>query len=398
MIRHWMMIAGMLALASITHTAMAQPVAPPRGQSATPVQSAPQVVTDTRPQNPITWTVIEYASDQNARVNLKSTAVRSQARGSATITRTKDQTVVNLSLNSLTGNWASLNVYAVSDSAEVSNLGTVAVVNGNGSKVFNTPLTTFMLVVSPETNLVKITPSTKIVLLSEVPAGFEVVPGPLGVKIPWNVSNGQSVTRLLDFSSFANRTSTSKQLTVSKNSALSEANANIVPRRDGTVHIYTRLRSSATSKDYVLWALSSDNKVVKLGYSNSQRGEMEVQGEITLDKFGLFITAEQHASSVATPEGELVAATDTDIGTVSATLIAEPAAVLSVKYCRYTDCADENSGNWSDTFTDASGPHDQPLPKPAKYKFLCTDPRVTPRQQDVECYISCQVKFTIRKP
>ena len=84
-------------------------------------------------------------------------------------------------------------------------------------------------------------------------------------------------------------------------------NFNVEPRKDGPTMVTARfheLKEAPGGKVYVLWAVSPDNKFVKLGQvvNTGQRNEAEIKSETTLPDFGLLITLE--ASEATTPTGD----------------------------------------------------------------------------------------------
>ena len=91
------------------------------------------------------------------------------------------------------------------------------------------------------------------------------------------------------------------------------ANFNIEPRKDGPTMITARfheLKEAPAGQVYVLWAVSPDNKFVKLGQivNTGGRNEAEIKSETTLPEFGLLVTAEEGApkDDAAMPRGAVV--------------------------------------------------------------------------------------------
>jgi hypothetical protein len=81
--------------------------------------------------------------------------------------------------------------------------------------------------------------------------------------------------------------------------ALTGARANvfITPRKDGPAPVKMRfheLKEAPAGKVFVLWAVSPDNKFVKLGQivNTGKRNEAEIQAETTIPDFGLLVTME----------------------------------------------------------------------------------------------------------
>src|SRR6185503_5000893 len=81
--------------------------------------------------------------------------------------------------------------------------------------------------------------------------------------------------------------------------ALTGARANvfITPRKDGPTEVKLRfheLKDAPSGQVYTVWAVSPDNKFMKLGQivNVAGRNEAEIKSEVALPDFGLFITTE----------------------------------------------------------------------------------------------------------
>ena len=81
--------------------------------------------------------------------------------------------------------------------------------------------------------------------------------------------------------------------------ALTGARANvfITPRKDGPTEVKMRfhdLKEAPAGQKFIVWAVSSDNKFVKLGevVATGGRNEAEIKSETTLPDFGLVVTME----------------------------------------------------------------------------------------------------------
>ncbi|HYJ45382.1 MAG TPA: hypothetical protein VEV81_02130, partial [Pyrinomonadaceae bacterium] len=86
------------------------------------------------------------------------------------------------------------------------------------------------------------------------------------------------------------------------------ANIKVEPRKDGPTTITARfheLKEAPAGQVFVLWAVSPDNKFVKLGQivNTGGRNEAEIKSETTLADFGLLVTLEDE---VAMPHGQVV--------------------------------------------------------------------------------------------
>jgi len=94
--------------------------------------------------------------------------------------------------------------------------------------------------------------------------------------------------------------------------ALTGARANvfITPRKDGPTEVKMRfheLKDAPAGQKFVLWAVSPDNKYVKLGQvvNTPGRNEAEIKSETTLTDFGLVVTME--GADAEMPAGPSVA-------------------------------------------------------------------------------------------
>jgi hypothetical protein len=106
------------------------------------------------------------------------------------------------------------------------------------------------------------------------------------------------------------RRGTDTQMKINLTGAMTGARANVFiePRKDGPTTIKMRfheLKDAPAGQTYVVWAVSPDNKFVKLGQivNTGQRNEAQIQTETALQDFGLFITMEDERS---TPAGAIV--------------------------------------------------------------------------------------------
>lgn len=265
------------------------------------------------------WSVVEYPVNKEVTVNLTPNGI-ANATGRAIIHRMADGTAINLNLSGLTNDVNNLNLYAVDPAGRATLLGPIAV--SNGAATFNTmtPLDKFMLVLSPESNLTTFTPQTNVLFRSAVPQGFAVVPlasygerdgAPVGEKVSAISTTGATSAYnapLLGIPGFRRGTDTEMKIKFSGAMTGARANVFIEPRKDGPTTIKMRfheLKEAPGGQVYAVWAVSPDNKFVKLGQivNTGQRNEAQIQTETALQDFGLFITLE---SEQTTPAGEIV--------------------------------------------------------------------------------------------
>jgi len=91
----------------------------------------------------------------------------------------------------------------------------------------------------------------------------------------------------------------------------SRANVIITPRKDGPSEVKMRfheLKDAPAGQIYVLWAVTPDNKFVKLGQivNAAGRNEAEIRSETALADFGLLVTTEEATGTSADPMGAAI--------------------------------------------------------------------------------------------
>ncbi|MCA1620139.1 MAG: hypothetical protein LC795_12695 [Acidobacteria bacterium] len=266
------------------------------------------------------WSVIEYPAQKEVIVDFTPGANYNTARGRAKVMRMADHTMINLDLSGLPADVTSVNLYAVDPLGKVTLLGPVNVSNGVATQSFNTPLNRFMLMLSPEANLSAYRPDTAYVFRSAVPQGFAVIPlsstdredgAAVGEKVSATTTAGGSsayAAPMLNVRGMKRGDDTQLKVNLTGELTGSRVNFNIEPRKDGPTTVTARfheLKESPGGKVYVLWAVSPDNKYVKLGQivNTGRRNEAEIKSETTLRDFGLLITLEDESS---TPRGVIV--------------------------------------------------------------------------------------------
>jgi len=266
------------------------------------------------------WTVVEFPADQETVVNLMPTTIIPNATGRARVLRTASGTTVRLDLSGITGDVSNLNLYAVDSMGRVTLLGPVTTTNGAATFSTTTPLNRFMMVLSPDANLTTITPETRVVLRSAVPQGLAVVPlsssgerdgAAVGERVAATTTSGGTpayAAPMLGIPGFRRGTDTEMKIKFSGEMTGARANVYLEPRKDGPTTIKMRfheLKDAPAGRVYVLWAVSPDNKFVRLGQivNTGQRNEAQIQTETALQDFGLFVTLEEEGS---TPTGTII--------------------------------------------------------------------------------------------
>jgi hypothetical protein len=292
-------------------------------QDTQPTQQTTTVTTQTTQavQNPDgTWTVIQYPADKEVVVDFTPAQTFSTAKGRARVVRMSDGTHVTLDLAGLPANAAAMNLYAVDPLGKVTMLGPVSFTNGVAQQSFVTPLDRFMLVMSPEANLTTYAPTGAYAFRSSVPQGFAVVPlsstdresgAIVGEKVSATSTAGSTsayTAPMLNIPGMKRGEDTQVKVNLAGALTGSRVNFNLEPRKDGPTVVVARfheLKEAPAGHVYVLWAVSPDNKYVKLGQvvNTGGRNEAEIKSETTLADFGLLITLE---NEVSTPAGVVV--------------------------------------------------------------------------------------------
>jgi hypothetical protein len=283
-------------------------------------------------QNPDgTYTIIEYPVKKEVTLNLTPITVTG-AKGVATILRDDDGTRIKLNLADVPADVTAMTLYAVDDKGMITALGPVAIANGTGTLAATTPLSKFMLVASPEPALTAYDTSTKVYFRSAVPEGFTVIPiartgdekvaavgapvaataqttttttpgavvsSPSGttVVIPMTEQKTTYSAPLLNIPAY--KTGDDTKIKVDFTGALTGARANVFikPRKDGPTEVTMRfheLKEAPAGQNFILWAVSPENKFIKLGQitNTGGRNEAEIKSEVPLPDFGLVVTME----------------------------------------------------------------------------------------------------------
>lgn len=267
-------------------------------------------------QNPDgTYTVIEYPAKKEVKIHLNPVTIKS-GKGIATILRDDDGTRIKLNLTEVPADVTTLTLYAVDDTGTVTPLGPITITNGTGTLTAAAPLTKFMLIASPAADLSAYSPETAVLFRSTVPEGFAVIPlttNPSGEKVsavstPGTTTAAVDVVPMLNIPAYKSGDDT--KIKVDFTGALEGARANIfiTPRKDGPTEVKLRfheLKEAPAGQTFVVWAVSPDQKFVKLGQvvNAPGRNEAEIKAETTLSDFGLLVTMENATADGVTPVG-----------------------------------------------------------------------------------------------
>jgi hypothetical protein len=279
-------------------------------------QEKPKTTTITK--NPDgTYTVIEYPAKKEIQINLNPVNIKT-GKGVATILRDDGGTRIKLNLTEVPADVTALTLYAVDDTGKVTPLGPIAISNGTGTFEAAVPLTKFMLVASPIADLTAYNPETKVIFRSAVPEGFAVIPvtSASGEKVAAVSTPGTTSTPMevpmLNIPAYKKGDDT--KIKVDFTGALTGARANvfITPRKDGPTEVNMRfheLKDAPAGKVFTLWAVSADQKFVKLGQiaNTPGRNEAEIKSEVTFPDFGLLVTMEDASATLVSPAGPKVA-------------------------------------------------------------------------------------------
>ncbi|MDX6559213.1 MAG: hypothetical protein QOF72_2262 [Blastocatellia bacterium] len=279
-----------------------------------------------------TYTIVEYPVGKETIVNLNPIGL-SGARGQATILRAADGTKVRVNLSGLPAEATAVNLYAVEPSGAVTMLGPVEVANGAGVFTTSIPLTKFMLVASPDSNLSTYGDSTQVYFRSAVPSGLTLIPltNAVGETIGAVAAPVTAVTDavvdsaiadytvpMLGIGTFKKGDDTKLKINFSGAMEGSRANVFIEPHKHGrTTEVLMRfhdLKEAPKGLAYVLWAVSPDNQFTRLGQIINVKGrnEAEIKSEVAYDDFGLMLTTE----SLGVTQGTIIRPSGHRVGVI----------------------------------------------------------------------------------
>ena len=275
-----------------------------------------QVQTTTVVQNPNgIYSIVEYPVGKETTVTLNPVTA---ALGRATIRRDPTGSTININLTNVPYDWSSLYAYAVEPNGTVTNLGAINPVNGSATFTAKTPLSRFMLVVSPEPGLTAYDVNTRVYLRSAVPSGLTVLPfsgsaSAVGEQVSTMVMPEYRVP-MLGIPTFKVGDETKLKINFSGAMEGSRANIFIKPHshaRATEVEIHFHdLKEAPKNTVYTLWAVSPSDEYQRLGSIVNVRGknEAEIKSETTFNDFGLMLTAEDAgtARTIIRPSGRRV--------------------------------------------------------------------------------------------
>lgn len=287
----------------------------PAKPTTTTITQTPTTVTKTVQHPDGTFTVIEYPVKKEVKVMLNPVTL-TNSKGEATILRDDDGTRIVLNLSAVPAEVTTVNLYAIDETGAVTSLGPVAITNGTGTLTATTPLSKFMLIGSPEGSLTAYDPNTKVFFRSAVPEGFAVIPHsttPVGEKVAATTAlttpaAATYTVPMLNIPNYKKGDDTKMKINFSGALTGTRANVFITPRKDGPTEVKLRfheLKEAPAGKVFNVWAVSPDNKFIKLGQvvNTPGRNEAEVKGEVLLPDFGLLVTMEDATATLVNPAG-----------------------------------------------------------------------------------------------
>ncbi|MCU1265487.1 MAG: hypothetical protein JWM21_1805 [Acidobacteria bacterium] len=264
-----------------------------------------------------TYTIIEYPVGREVALSLDPITL-TNAKGTATVLRDPNGTTIKLNLMGLPDDMTTLNLYAVDPDGVTTLLGPIAIDHGVAAFTTTTPMDKFMLIASPEPTLTTYGPDTKVYFRSAVPQGFAVVPfsrHPVGEKVSATTTSGEVgaspyTVPMLNIPAYKKGDDTKLKIGFSGDMTGARANVFLEPHKDGRTDVKFRfheLKEAPAGKTYTVWAVSPDNKFVKLGQIVNTGGhnEAEIQSQVALRDFGLLVTMED-AGGVNIPAGPRV--------------------------------------------------------------------------------------------
>jgi hypothetical protein len=278
--------------------------------TTTTVTQTPTTVTKTVQHPDGSFTVIEYPVGKETLVTLDPVALKG-AGGTATILRDDSGTRIKINMTGVPKEVTSVNLFAIDPAGTITSLGPVVIADGVGSFAGTTPLSKFMIVASPESTLTTYDP-TAVYFRSAVPTGFAVIPhtmNPVGEKVAATTTPTTAYTvPMLNIPAYKKGDDTKMKVNFSGALTGARANVFITPRKDGPTEVKLRfheMKEAPAGQVFTVWAVSPDNKFVKLGQvvNTAGRNEAEIKSEVALQDFGLFVTLEDATAALTNPLG-----------------------------------------------------------------------------------------------
>ncbi|MBD0373623.1 MAG: hypothetical protein ICV60_22505 [Pyrinomonadaceae bacterium] len=265
------------------------------------------------------WAVVEYPQGKEVSVDLLPTSLLPNAGGKAKVLRAQNETTIDLEVTNAGDD--TYHLYAV-DSLGNASLLTEARFGGESNTISaKTPLSRFMLILSPDSDLTSIEPNTRILLRSSVPEGMTVIPretgaGPEAVTMPVSLRSEPDTSNydapMLGITSLPKGKESQMRARYSTGFEMTRSSILIKPLKRGASQIKILLHLGEESLEdgsrYVLWAFTPNHSYSMLGQLSptGKKGEMKIETQTDLRDFGLFITIEGE-DVTATPAGPVLA-------------------------------------------------------------------------------------------
>ena len=278
-----------------------------------------------------TWTVIEYPEGREVIVELKPGMAMAEAKATAHVTRTGNDTAINLEVTGAIGAETTHQVYVVDSLGNATLLGTLNITDGAGTLNSKTALSKFMIVVSPEADLTAIGSETKISLRSVVPDGFAVVPRESQPDPARNATSEEPAVEpnasnvempsaepaspeyevpMLAVGSL--KRDSNRKLRAKFANGFTGVKATVVinAQKNGQAEVrlrFTDLRELPEGTHYVVWQVGPDKSYNALGHltQTSKKREFTLDAQSSSPDFGLLITFENSDATI--PAGSMVA-------------------------------------------------------------------------------------------
>ena len=252
-----------------------------------------------------TYSVIEYPIGREVSVNLIPGSMIAGGKGIARVMRSADGTRVVFNVSGVPAGTSNFFAYAVDPAGTPTLLGPIAITNGTGTAEFTTPMSQFMLALSPTEGVTAFTP-TNTFFRSTVPTGFTIVPratvaGPTAVVA--GVERFSYDVPLLGVNAFA---ASGKEFPIRFTGELSELEGKVhINREKGATKVKLRLeemKEVPANKRFVLWTFGPDGQYVKLGQivSTGSKDSGTIESHTSLTDFGLLMTVEDAEVNVPT--------------------------------------------------------------------------------------------------
>ncbi len=254
-----------------------------------------------------TYTVIEYPAEKEITVTLTPGTTVAGATGKARVLRGAESTQIFMDLANVPGTATDFHVYAVDPAGRANYLGPITLANGIARAEFQTPLSQFMLVLSPAEGLSMIEPASVVAFHSAVPEGYAIIPRQKHTDTTAAAVKGVAASAYdVPMLGLQNLGTDDREVSINFTGELAELDGKAyLKRENGVTEVkmkFDEMDEVPSGKWFVLWAVAPDGSFTKLGheYNSPEKGDDgEIVGTTTLTDFGLFMTVED--SEVTSP-------------------------------------------------------------------------------------------------